>query len=231
MAMNFMRKICEGKPDDQAHAKFTRFGVGRFEREEVTIKVTGNKVKVQTGPEYIDVLLKILAEIVQEDVDVQGRIVSSKDVENRIEDHGLEIIKKRGKKYDVKGVLKKEDFAKLLDGMSDCFLLLKAASGKNKVKIGQSLPKPGKLVEKFATGEFSKDSSDMIKEEFLFDTDGFKKEAKLKHTYAIDDIAVDEELIKTDPAKARVEARRKGKVIREISIDGEDSVKEYPLDV
>ena len=231
MAMNFMKKICEGNPDELAHAKFTRFGVGEFEREEMMIKVSGKKIKVQTGPEYIDVLLRIFAHVVKEDATVKGRIISTKDVEDRIVENGLEIVKKRGKKYDVEGKLSVEAFRGLLENMSDCFLLFKADSGPNKVKTGQSLPKPGKLVEKFVTGEFDKDSMDMIKDEFLFDVDDFKKEAKFKHKYIIDDIAVDESLIETDPKRARLEARRKGKVIRETTIDGTESIKEYDLDV
>ncbi|MFP4189514.1 MAG: hypothetical protein ACLFSL_00580 [Candidatus Woesearchaeota archaeon] len=231
MAINFMKKIYEGKPDELTHAKFTRFGIGRFEREEMTIKIMGNKIKVQTGPEYVDVLLRILAHIAKEDLNITGRVVSTKDVEERIKNNGLEITKKRGKKYDVEGSRSPEEFKKLLDDMSDCFLLFKANSGKNKIKTGQSLPKPGKLIEKFATGEFSKDSLDMIKEEFLFDTESFVKEAKFKHTYVIENIIVDESLIETDPKRARLEAKRKGKVIRECTIDGESYVKEYALEV
>ena len=231
MAINFMKKIYENNPDEVAHNKFTRFGVGTFEREEITVKVTGKKVKVQTGPEYIDIILKIFSTLSNEDINVKGKIISTQNIEDKIKNNGLEITNKRGNKYEIEGVLSPEEFKNLLESMNDCFLLFNANSGVNKIKTGKSLPKPGKLIEKFVTGEFGKDSLDMIKEEFLYDGGDFVKEAKFKHTYLIEEIIVDDSLIEKDPKRARLEAKRKGKVIRESTIDGNENKIEFKLEV
>ena len=72
----------------------------------------------------------------------------------------------------------------------------------------------------------------MFIEEFLFDikTDGFK-EAVIKNTYNITKIDLNEKLLKEDPLKARLEAKREGKLLREITVDGKVEKKEYVMKV
>lgn len=232
MVINFMKKIVEGKSDETTHLKFVRYSKGHFEKEEIIIKVMGKKVQVQTGYEYIDVLLKILAEHATEDVSLKGKIISSKkDITKKLADHNIEVPGKRGNKYNVEATLSPEAFKSFVYDMDDCFLLLTVTSGSNSVKVKPGLPKPGDLKEKLATGKFDMSALPDIKEEFAFDTDDFKKELRVKHFYDIDDIIVDPALLESDPLKARLEAKRKGKVIRKKTIDGAEESTEHPFEV
>ncbi len=231
MAINFIKNMFQGKIDESTHLKFTRFGKGVFEKEDFIFKITGKNVQIQTGYEYIDVLIKLLADNTSEPVTGSGKIVSSKNVEDKIKENGVEIVAKRGKKYDVKFDLSPENFRKFVDEFDDCYLLLNVSSGNNQTKMKQTLPKPNKLVEKFATVKYDKSLLPVLKEEFLFDIPEFKKEVILKHTYDIKEIVVDEELIKKDPLKARLDAKRKGNLIRHKKIDGEESRVEHSFEV
>ncbi len=231
MGINFIKNIYEGKVDDYTHLKFTRYSRGRFEKEPITIKVTGKKVKVQTGPEYAEVLLRILADHAASEVSLKGKIISTKDINKRIESYDVEVLKKWGKKYDVSATIPAPKFKEMVYEFEDCYLLLTCESGGDKVKVKTALPKPGELKEKFVTADFTKEHMDDIKSEFLFDVSDFKKEASIKHTYVIDEIAVDESLIETDPERARLEAKRKGKIIRDKTIDGKNEISEIEMDV
>ena len=231
MAINFIRKIVDNDIDNYVHSKFTRFGKGLFEKEDFIVKLSSKNVQVQTGYEYAEVLLRILAENTSEDVSGSGKIVSSKDAEKRINDANIEIVAKRGKKYDVKFSLNAQDFKKFVYDFEDCYLLLNVTSGSNTIKMKQVLPKPNKIVEKFTNAKFAKSLLPLLIEEFLFDARDFKKQAVMKHVYEIEDIIVDDELIKTDPLKARLEAKRKGKLIRELDVDGRKEHLEYNFEV
>ena len=231
MAINFIKNIVQGNIDDATHLKFTRFGKGSFEKEDFIVKVTGKNIQLQTGYEYIDVLLKLLAYNTSESVTGSGKIISSKDVESKIKEHNIEIVGKRGKKYDIKFELGSDDFKKFVDSFNDCYLLLNLSSGNNQIKMKSSLPKPNKLVEKFATAKYDKSLLSVLKDEFLFDISDFKKEVVLKHTYEINDILVDEELIKTDPLKARLDAKRKGRLIRFKKVDGLEDTTEHDFEI
>ncbi len=227
MTFNFIKKIVDDNIDNHVHMKFVRFGMGKFEKEQFIVKVTGKNVQIQSGYEYSEVFLRILAENSKDNFDGKGRIVSSKDMQQELSEHNVEVIKKRGNKYDVEFSLSADSFKKFVYAFKDSYLLLNVVSGNNTTKMKQSLPKPNTPVEKFITVKFDKSLLPLIQEEFLFDVEGFKKVAKIKHTYVIESILVDDALLEKDPLKARMEARRKGKVIREIDVDGATETKEY----
>lgn len=231
MINNFMKKLVDKNVDESTHMKFVRYSKGTFPKEEIIIKVTGKNIQVQTGPEYVDVLLKILADNTSEEVDAKGKILSSKDIVQKLKDYDVKIIGKRGNKYTVEKVFSASAFKNFVSEMDGIHLLLTVKSGLNTIKVKPSLPKPGNLKEKFAVAKFQKNLLPAIQEEFMFDGTDFKKEAKYKHTYEISEIAVDQTLLESDPLQARLQAKRKGKVIREKTIDGETERLEYNLEV
>ncbi|MFP4112059.1 MAG: hypothetical protein ACLFUO_03595 [Candidatus Woesearchaeota archaeon] len=228
MAINFIKNIWNNDVDEVAHAKFVRYGKGEFVKEEFKIKA-GSKIQVWAGFEYVEVLFRMMAEVVTEPGSVKGTIVSKQDIKSKFDELGIEPKKITGKKYTVEETLDPEQFKKFVDTFSEYYMLLKAKSGNNEIKTKTSVPKPGKLVEKFASAKFDKSALDMIKKEFLFDHDGNFKEAVINHTYRIDDIIVDESLVEKDPARARLEAKRKGTLIRKSVVDGEEVTEEKDM--
>lgn len=228
MAINFMKNIFENNVDSATHEKFIRYGKGEFEKEEIIIKV-GSMIQLWAGFEYVDVLYRIFAQIVSEPVSVKGVIISKKDIRADLISQGIEPKKITGKKYTIEEELEPDRFKAFVDKFSEYPLLVNSVSGKNQIKTKKSVPKPGKLIEKFVSAKFEKGHLGLIQEEFLFDVKEAFKQANVRHAYRISDIIVDDSLIEKDPARARLEAKRKGTCIRKLTVDGKEETKEKDM--
>lgn len=225
--MNFIKNIHENNIDEKTHEKFIRYSVGVFEKEEFIIKKGASFVQIKAGFEYLSVVLELMSALVNENVSLSGMIVTKKDILNEIKDFGIEPEKVTGKKYTIKEEMSPERFKEFIDKFNDYYLLLKLKSGKRSVAVKKSIPKPGKIVEGFVNAKFEKNDFSKIKEEFLFDVDKNDfKEASIKHTYIIEELIAPQGC---PPAEARLKAKRKGRIIRKINIDGEEHEKEIAL--
>jgi len=145
---------------------------------------------------------------------------------------------KKGKKISIRTKpvsLSKSELINLYEKYKDIFLLLNLECGNCSLKCKQNLPKPGsgkqsedeaemKKVD-FCKAVFEKDLS----EEFIWEKKDFK-EAEASHIFVIDELVVPKEL-ENDYARARIEAKRKGKIIRELTIDGEKKIIEKGISV
>ncbi len=229
--MNFIRRIVQNNADEWAHKKFVRFSLGDFEREEIIIKA-GSTIQVSAGFEYLDVLLGIVSRLAKEDVIIKGKLAGKRKLSADLSNFGIEPKKISGKedKADIDCVLPPPKFEEFFETFRDVFMLLTVKSGKYSVNPKKSIPKPGKLVEKFVTAKLDKSDYDLIKQEFLFDFEGKFKEARIKQVYKIMEIKVPKEYEK-DFEKARTMATRKGKIIRNLIIDGKEFHKEYDFEV
>lgn len=226
---NFIKKIKENKVDGEVHKKFVRFGLGTYEREAFTIALTAKKINLKAGFEYVDVLLKFLADLLTENVELSGAIVTSnKGVVDILKEYGV-TFDSRGKKYTIKSsmtAVKFKEFLYKLDGM---IALLVIKSGEYKVGLKKSPPKPGKLVEDFMKVQLPLSDLGKIIDEFIWEADQFKK-AEVRHTVTVEDIKVPKEF-EHDHALARVNAIRKGKILRVINIDGTEKKSEFEFAV
>ncbi len=229
--MNHIKNIYNKKTDEFTHNKFVRFSCGTFEREIIYIKIGGKNIAIQAGFEYLDSMFDLFAKLVKANVELKGVIVSKIDIQKDLEDFGIEIKKKFGKKYTIEAVLDSNKFKEFVDKFNQYSLLLKLKSGDYVLNVKKSIPKPGKVLEKFLTAKFPKTDLKVLVDEFLFDTkpDKFKK-AEIKHTYVIDNIEIPKQY-ENDPAMARLKAIRKGKIIREINLDGNISKSEMKMQI
>lgn len=227
--MNFMRKIYEKNVDEKVHQKFVRYSTGEFEKEEFMIKKGSSFVQIKAGFEYLDVMFDIIAQCVKEDVSLNGIIVTKNKIINELNEFGIEPKKVTGKKYTIEETMGKEKFKEFVDKFNSCSLLIKLKSGKYSISVKKSIPKPGKILEKFVTAKFDLKDLDLIKKEFLFDikVDNFK-DISIKHTYIIDEIIIPDEF-KNNPEQARLNAKRKGRIMRNIDIDGKTEEREMEL--
>jgi len=227
--MNFIRKIYEKNIDEKTHQKFVRYSIGEFEKEEFMIKKGSSFVQIKAGFEYLDVMFDLMAQCVNENVLLNGVIVTKNKIINELNEFGIEPKKVTGKKYTIQETMSKEKFKEFVNKFNSNFLLLNVKSGKYSISVKKSIPKPGKLVEKFVTAKFDLKDLDLIKKEFLFDikVDNFK-DISIKHTYFIDEIIIPDEF-KNNPEEARLNAKRKGRIIRKIGIDGKTEEKEIEL--
>jgi len=238
MAINFVKNIAENKADKAAHNVFVRYGMGEFEKADFIVKKSSGNVKIQAGFEYVNFLLKFAVSLCSEEVVLSGTIPTIKDISSQLAKYGIQTeIKARhgksGKKFEFSVTLSPEKAKQFIDEFFDVYLLLDLSSGKRLAKIKKKeTPKIGSLAEKFIVLTLPKEDMKKVIDEFLFDSGvGEFSEAIIKQTYKITNIDVDEKLLKTDAERARHEAQREGVIVRKITVDGKEILKEYKFKV
>ncbi len=227
MAICFLKKIAENKVDDLVHKKFVRYSRGEFEKEELKIKF-GSKIQMWAGYEYIDIFFQLAANIVEAEVSIKGIILAKNNIDNDLSGFGIKpsLVKKVKAliKYQISAKLTPDEFRKFVNKFIDNYLLLNLKSEDIEIKTKTALPKPGTLTEKFVSMKLPKKYEAMIRDEFCFNSKD--SEVTVKHKYFITEIDIPKQY-ENDPEKARLEARRKGKLI--IDVNGKKS--EFKLDV
>ena len=220
--MNFIKKIFENKIDDLVHKQFTRFSKGQFERALITIKKSKN-LTIKTSYEFSNDFVDLIAQNTKEKLQVTGKIISLKDLEPKIEVK----YQKKGKNFisEINTTMEPEQLKKLYEDFKDQYLLLTIKSKEFSLKTKTSIPKPGREVK----DDFCKLTLPLkFLDEFLFDVHQDFKEAKIKHTYIIEEIIIPKEY-KNNFQLARLNAKRKGKIIREIILNGKKIIKEKQI--
>ncbi len=230
---SFVQKIVDKKVDDLVHKRFTRFSVGEYPREAVLIKKTSKGVQMQAGFEWTTDLYYLVAELLAgSGVTLKGdgaMVTANKSAHKEIQNAGFAVKSSRGKKYTITFELSPEDLKKGLDALKDYIVLIKFKVDGLELKGKLSPPKPGSITEKFVTLKVSKDYADALLSFALFDVDAslVKKSAEVQSTFLIDDVVIPKEY-ENDFAAARLHAKKKGKIVRKISIDKEE-VKSYEI--
>ena len=237
--MNFIRKIAEKKRDEWVHIQFTRYGPGTYDNKAlVKIKQGKSSLTIKTGFEFAGELAYGLAATIPvgKKVRVKGGIITTKNLDKET---GLPIA---GKKQfaGVKTFLLDSDM-----GCEEIQALYKTMLGT--LVFLSFTTSAGSIVTKVKNPKSSKSSADKEDEELKIDFCTFKTkdieivkdfafdfpskflEAVITHTFIIDKVDVPKEMT-NDFAKARLMALRKGKLIRQITVDGKQIHKEYPLE-
>ena len=220
--MNFIKKIFENKIDDLVHKQFTRFSKGQFERALITIKKSKN-LTIKTSYEFSNDFVDLIAQNTKEKLQVTGKIISLKDLEPKIEVK----YQKKGKNFisEINTTMEPEQLKRLYEDFKDQHLFLTIKSKEFSLKTKTSIPKPGREVK----DDFCKLTLPLkFLDEFLFDVHQDFKEAKIKHTYIIEEIIIPKEY-KNNFQLARLNAKRKGKIIREIILNGKKIIKEKQI--
>jgi hypothetical protein len=242
MAINFIRNIAENKIDENTHHMFTRYGNGEYEKEEFKVKKSKKNIKIWAGFEYTNAMLKFVANLCSdsEKIKVKGVIITQEDLTGVLEKNKIEFTSKdkrgmRGMKkteYSIEGEFDKKELLKLIDQLYKFYLFLDIKQENREYKVKKkAVPKIGKETDKFVNATLELEDEEKLKEEFLFDVTGDFKEVSIFHTYKIDNVKVDNKLLEKDSLKARLEAKREGKLLRKLIVDGQETVKEYSLDV
>ncbi len=220
--MNFIQKIFEDKIDDLVKKQFIRFSKGQFERALITIKKS-KELKIKTSYEFSNDLVNLIAQNSKEKLQVKGKIISFKDLEPKIEVK----YQKKGKQFisDVNTTIEPEQLKQLYENFKDQYLLLTIKSKDFSLITKTAIPKPGKEPK----DDFCKLTLPLkYINEFLFDITQDFKEAKIKHIYVIEDITIPKEY-QNNFELGRLNAKRKGKIIREITLDGKTTKKEKQI--
>ncbi|HLC22202.1 MAG TPA: hypothetical protein VJJ79_00325 [Candidatus Nanoarchaeia archaeon] len=223
--MNFLKDLCQGKKDDYIHQQFTRFGRGDYKRLIFTIRRSKN-LSVHASYDFANELFHIAAMHCKENVAVKGKIVTNYNFEKEVT---AEKFSKRGKMYtaEINGTYSPKQLQEMYETFKNHHLLLSFKGDSIRLSCKTGLPKPGsEPKDNFCSATLPVECVD----EFAFDFENNFGRVDIVHTLHIDDVVIPKEY-QNDFAQARIHAIRKGKLIREITIDGNQVRKEYPLEV
>ena len=236
----FIRKIFEDSVDALAHLQFVKYSRGEFKNKAmVTCKAQAKGIfRIGTTAEYSNELVRYFAEKVGDDeIKVSGVIMTTLDLDGQLDydekKNALGI-----KKYVLEREMTGSKIIELLDKFPKCFFGLSFKIGNTELKIKPKSPKSAKPSSKGDSEikvDFCKLKTDdrELVDELLFDVKDFK-EVLVTHTFNIEEIVVSDELKKEangDYARIKEEAKREGKVLRKLIVDGEEKVVEKEFSV
>jgi len=212
----FIKKVWQGK-GEEAHNCFVRFSKGRFENRAVLNLQKSAKIKLRGSFEWANDFVKVASELGE--AKFSGIILSKEELKE------LEIIGKWKKElieYNLE--LHSEKIKQIRDKVY-C-MMLDAESSEFSLKMKKKLPKPGKsgtgkIDDKFCVLEADLKFWPQIKEAFMLPE---CKKCKISHTFLIEEIILPKD--EKDFAKIREMAKRKGKIIRKMEVDGKESQEE-----
>ena len=230
-----IKKIFEGVLDSEVHEGFLKLGRGEFkDKFVISGKKQASRWAVKTGPEFANFFVKnCLEKIKGEKVSMKGVIISTMDLSEEI---NFEIVKKKNFKGIRQLVVNTEISPKeILDFMEKyprIFFALSFKSDDFELKIKAKPPKsakPGKDGEVVKPGFCSLKTSDVsLIKDLFFDVGLNWKEIVINHTINVEEIIYPKD---ATPEEMREKSKRKGRVVRVVSIDGIEKVREEGFEV
>lgn len=229
--MNVIRKIFEGKADDNVHSDFLKFGRGEFKDKYL---ISGKKQKdlwsIKTGPEFANYFVrKGLEKAKGKKIDVKGIMVSTFDLKNEAKFNIEKVKKFMGIQQAVINTqVMPEEILSFMEKFPRVFYALSFKLPDYELKIKEKAPKSGKPGNKGDGEELKIDFCSLktldreVIKDLLFDCPEFK-EIVIRHTLQINDIVYPKD--EKDPQKVREMSKRKGILVRNIEIDGRKEVK------
>ena len=230
---NLMRRVFldeAGENDQEIHEAFIKYSRGTFEAKYI---LTGKKQKdkwaIKTSAEYANYLVKRCLADVQKPLKIKGAIISTLDIKDKI---NFEIDKVKNymgiKQILINTEIDPSDILELMDAFPRAFFALTFKSEKNDLKVKAKPPKsakPSSKGDKKPKADFCslKTTDPQMTTDLFFDYPEFK-EISVEHTIVIEDIKIPKNV--EDPVQMRENAVRKGKIIREIMVDGNEFKEE-----
>jgi hypothetical protein len=230
--MNFIKRVFEGKTDEMIHQQFQKFSKGEFRgRALIKAKRNGNKFTIFTAAEFAnELVLQLAKKLGQRSTEVKGVIVSTNalDFEHQSKKQFMGI-----KQYGVSRQMSGNEIVSLIEKFPKAFFALTFSIPENNtsLKIKPKAPKsakPSTKGDEAIKPDFCKLITEDVKlgESFVFEKPNFKT-AEITHTFMINEIVVPGELRnEKDFSKVREFAKRKGKIIRKATIDGQAMTSE-----
>lgn len=230
--MNFIKELLEGSTDDWIHQRFIKFSRGEFDGAAFKIKKSKNKLQITATCDYVTLLGWILTKNCSSDIDVKGAIIARDDIQTDVEGV-MDVNRSKNRKgvytVDVSGTVNSAALADLYKRMPGAYFLLNLKTDGQTLKSKGKLPKPGSKVN-YTFCRLSLDNSGLaeVMAQLFFDFDGeLSEEASVSHKYVIEKVVAPEGV--KDPAKIRLEGKRKGKIVRTVEVDGKSKVTEQNL--
>lgn len=240
--MNFIKNIFDGDNEESVHLQFQKFSRGEFRnRALIEAKNSSGRYTLKTSAEFGNDIIKIGAgKLGDNKTIVTGAIISTNNLKENPEFSELlrdaEVKQFQGvKRFMIKKEMSGIEIKNFLDKNPQAFFGLSFKGDDFEIKIKAKAPKsgkPGSKGEERPKADFCKliVKDKEIAESFVFEKSNWKN-ARIIHTFLIEEIVIPEELKSSkDFALIREKSKRKGKIIRESEIDGENIKKEFEFE-
>jgi hypothetical protein len=230
---SFIKKIFDDKSDELVHLQFQKFSRGEFKNKAVlNLNISKAGLSISTTPEYANDLVRMLSEkLGDKKTKVTGVLVSTRDLTGI-----LDFVDKKQfmgiKQYIIDKEMSGKEIIELCDKFPQSFIGLSFSTPDTELKIKPKAPKSAKP----STKSDEKPKADFCKvktidknlvRNFIFDSEvnlETNKKIEIVHDFIIEDIILPKD--EKDFAKMREMAKRKGKIVRRLSIDGKAIKKE-----
>lgn len=224
MVENVIKKIFAGKADGEVHNDFIKFGKGSFtNRYLIEGKKQKEKWSIKTNSEFTNFIVRKCLEKASGEIEVKGVIVVSTKIDGAVE-FPIERIKQfMGVKQAVINTkISPKKILDVMDKFPKAFFALSFSTKDSVLKTKAKAPKSAKPStggDKAPAANFCalKTTDKGLVEDLFFDCPDFI-EITARHTLQIDSIVYPKG--ETDPVKIRELAQRKGKLIRELNVNG-----------
>ena len=230
--MNTVKKIFEGMIDEGVHAEFLKFGRGEYKGKYLLEgRRQAKNWSIKGGAEFVNFFVRRCLEKVSGPIAISGVIVSTLDLKNEI---GFEVKKSSNfqgvRKFQVDCEIEPSQVFDLMDKYPRVFFALSFRGDDFVLKIKAKAPtsgKPGKGKGDGPVADFcSLKTGDRSIVDDLFFGAGEFAEVRISHTIVVSDIVYPTNVEELGPAEVREMAKRKGKIIRVVVVDGVEKVSE-----
>jgi hypothetical protein len=227
--MDYIKDLVAGNANQEhVHQKFVKYSKGTFAGPVITVKKAGNNLKINGSYEYADTLAGLILRGVSGKIIVAGNILSKNEIKTAL---AVKSKKKLGVyNTEIKGETDAKTLLDLYNANKEATFYVDLQAEKAKLKTKKKPPRAGsEKDEEFFSAVLDASMADAVANDVCFDcAKKDYKELKISHEYTISELAIPEEY-KNDPAKARLNAKRKGTLRRKIEIDASMSETEKPL--
>jgi len=228
-----LKKIFSGKNDEEIHNEFIKFSRGIFNnRYLIQAKKQKDSWSIKTGYEFANFFVRKCLSRIAGEIDLKGAVVYT----GRLDDIKIPISRVKQfmgvKQYIIETKVKASEVLDLMNKHPKAFYALSFKFEDGELKIKAKAPKSAKPSNKGdgePKGNFCalKTKDKEIISDLFFDFPDFK-EIQIKHSLNIEEIILPKEV--EDPVKLRELSKRKGKIIREIKVDGKSDKKEVSFE-
>ena len=227
-----IKKIFDKIFDEEVHSDLLKFSRGEFkDRYLVEVKKQKDKYAIKTSAEYANFLVKRSLEGVSGSLKIKGVIICTFDLRAEL---GFEFAKVKNfqgiRQIVIDTEVNAEEILNLMKKYPRVFFALSFSTGKSDLKIKAKAPKSAKpgTKEGGAKAVFCslKTSDKEVLGDLLFDVKGEWKEIKVNHTIVVEEIIYPKDAAKMKPEEVREKSKRKGKVIRNLDVDGSKKISE-----
>jgi hypothetical protein len=248
--MHFMTKLLGGISDEAVHRVFVRYGRGDYEGPAVEIAVSGaGKVGVKSTYEFQGLVAACFLKVVPvETVRMQGSILSLEPLDDVVKKLGIAaspFLKKRAMllfESKISGDYTRAQATSLYDQVGETAHILCGLGGAPgwSHKTKEQLPSPKKDASLEERLKFSSTQAPggttFLRELLALSAPDFQdslpssfSSLRLVTTYLIEELVFPPDREKLSSAELRQRTKRKGKLHRQLVVDGKEYLREHPF--